>query len=365
MTDDRRPTALGCYIFAGGFTLGVREHFRVLTHFEDGPYGVETAVRNGLIDFAFVDPASWPADDYRGRVDFVYSNPPCAPWSRASEGRETPWQDDPRLDCVRRAFSLVESIRPRVWAWESVRRAWTHGRPLVEAVARRGAELGYSCTVLLVEGSRHGVPQVRARLFVVLHRDAIEWEPAGARRAVTVGDALSKKFKERTLEEAPERYIDLLRRMAPGEIDIRQTFDRLYAERIGAGERVRGRPSFMNRRLRADRPSLVLTGSAKLFHPTEDRHISVEESAALCGYPPSFRFHGTVGKRYAQVAQAVMPPVGEYLARMVARSLGGPRPRRSQPPLFRTAEVLADRVVTVDQRFETDASMRLSMTVEG
>ena len=29
--------ALGTYIFAGGFTLGVKKHFDVLAHFEDKP----------------------------------------------------------------------------------------------------------------------------------------------------------------------------------------------------------------------------------------------------------------------------------------------------------------------------------------
>src|SRR5260370_23897113 len=87
-TDEDRMsarTALGVYIFGGGFTVGVkRAGFRVLGHLEDGPFGVSTAKRNHpeLSGHIHTDPASWPLDQF-GMVDFVYGNPPCAPWSQA------------------------------------------------------------------------------------------------------------------------------------------------------------------------------------------------------------------------------------------------------------------------------------------
>ena len=35
--------ALGSYIFAGGFTIGVKKHFDIEAHFEgDGAYGADT-----------------------------------------------------------------------------------------------------------------------------------------------------------------------------------------------------------------------------------------------------------------------------------------------------------------------------------
>jgi DNA (cytosine-5)-methyltransferase 1 len=348
MASEKRPTALGAYIFAGGFTVGVAKHFDVLAHFEDGSYGTETAQHNfpELRGNVHTDPAAWPAERFKGKVDFLFSNPPCAPWSRASEGRATPWNLDPRLDCVRRSFALVGRVRPKVWAWESVRGAWRYGRELVETVARAGMALGYCCTVCFVDGTHHGVAQRRPRLFVVLHRMPIDWEPTGLKKPVTVADAiLKRKFKTQTLAPAPEGYLKLLRQMRKGEIDLRQTFNRLHADQIEEaarkGEHVSGRPSFQNRRIRADRPSLVLTGGAKLFHPTEDRFISVEESAAMCGYPRDFVFKGTVNKQYAQVAQAVMPPVAEYLARVVAGSLGN---RAVKNPFFECVDILPDDV---------------------
>lgn len=346
MTKKRPLTAIGCYIFAGGFTLGVRKHFRVLAHLEEGPYGTETARHNipELKHAIFTDKDAWPAERL-GQVDFVYCNPPCAPWSRASEGRAVPWRLDPRLGCVQRAFSLVERVRPKVWAWESVRGAWTHGRPMVDELVARASALGYVATALLVDAARHGVPQRRLRFFLVLHRVALPWEPTGLRRERTVADALlDKRFKTATAAKTNPEYVKLLHKMSSDEIDLRQTFERLNKryvdQKVAAGEKVTGRPSFLTRRLRPDRPALVLTGGAHHFHPTEDRMITVEESAALCGYPRSFKFIGPLSKQYAQVAQAVTPPVGEYLARVVSRGLtAGRRPAGSE-----VVEVFTDRV---------------------
>jgi len=42
----RRFRAVGAYIFAGGFTLGVRQHFNGLCHLEEGSYGVATMRKN-------------------------------------------------------------------------------------------------------------------------------------------------------------------------------------------------------------------------------------------------------------------------------------------------------------------------------
>src|SRR6185369_10322557 len=79
----KKPTALGAHIYAGGFSLGVRRHFDVLCHFEEWKFGVATVEQNLKIPVHVGEPSTWPINEYTGYVDFVYCNPPCAPWSRA------------------------------------------------------------------------------------------------------------------------------------------------------------------------------------------------------------------------------------------------------------------------------------------
>lgn len=354
----KRPKALGVYIFAGGFTVGVQKHFDIVAHFEDGPYGVETAKHNirrydGKELPVFEQPDEWPANEIvkKDWPAFIFGNPPCAPWSAASAGRALHWTDDPRLNYVKRLFALVDRMSPTVWAWESVRPAYTKGRAFVDTIVEAAQKRGYSATALLVDGSNHGVPQVRKRFFLVLHKVYLPWQPSGLKKTVTVGDVLSKPFKTETHWRSPPSAIELslLKKAKPGE-GLNHVFNRTYPKKVAnrkEGENVKGRPCFQRMRLVEDKPSPVLLGIPHKYHPRKDRIITVEESAALCGYPRSFVFKGTVSKQYAQVAQAVMPPVGEYLASIVAAGIAAKRKIKS--PFFEEVEIHRDRIETQQQ----------------
>ena len=48
-------------------------------------------------------------EKYKNKIDFVYCNPPCAPWSNlggAQKGAGA-WRDDPRIKCWRDSFNLL------------------------------------------------------------------------------------------------------------------------------------------------------------------------------------------------------------------------------------------------------------------
>lgn len=342
----KRLTALGVYIFAGGFTLGVRKHFEVLTHFEDGPYGTETAISNGLIKEAHTTPETWPVAQYRGKVDFLYGNPPCAPWSMGSAGRETHWTEDPRVNAVRRQFGLLDQLQPDVWAWESVRPTFIKGRSLVNTIVVEANKRGYNATVLMVDGQHHGVAQIRKRLFLVLSKFHIEWDPGDVKKPVTVGQALKGRFKTQIVSglanDVPKAFLKKWKPGTRGQKLFNQLHPEVVADAKLKGIPVKGRMGFLKYRVSLDEPSPVMLGGAHLFHPVEHRYMSVEECAAICGYPRDFKFVGSMSKQYAQVAQAVMPPVAEYLARRVAQAL---RVRsRVRKPGFSRVEVFADRV---------------------
>lgn len=72
----RKPIAAGCFVFAGGFTIGVRKHFETTLHLEGNNYGVEVARRNLRGLEVVVGAENWPVDRVKG-IDFLYGNPPC------------------------------------------------------------------------------------------------------------------------------------------------------------------------------------------------------------------------------------------------------------------------------------------------
>ncbi len=337
----KKPTALGVYIFAGGFTLGVkRAGFRVLAQLEGGPYGVATTRANHprLPVHTVVD--EWPLESFRGAVDFVYGNPPCAPFSnagvsskRSREGKShnESWRTDARVSCIRNMFRVLDVVRPHVWAWESVQPALKKGRPLVEDLTRAALELGYSATYLLVNAVHIGVPQIRRRFFCVFHDVRIPWTYERLDRAdwKTVAQAFEPITSGRvanTPDPPPPLYEhnELIPMIEPGG-NLRSVWERMNPPETRELNRhggVLGRPRMLGGyRLLADRPSPTILGGIDKIHPTEHRYVTLMEQQLLCGYPPDYKFVGSVVGCYQQTAQAVMPPVGEWLARNVRAAL--------------------------------------------
>lgn len=323
--------AIGGYIFAGGFTVGVHEHFEVKAHLEEGPFGTATAKKNFPHLEIYDDPKSWPKKKEIGHVDFMFCNPPCAPWSSASAGRSTSWRDDPRTSCMKRCFAALKEYMPDAWAAESVRGVYTKGREMIDEMTEEAKSLGYKATYLLVNAHHHGVPQVRRRFFLVFHKYEIDWEATGDEEVPAgVVFARDPQLPSEPRIEFPERYLKYVQQMKPGE-GLARVYDRVNARKLakhleekkkieaatGKAHKMKGRPGFLASRLRHDKPSSVITGGCTKYHPDEDRHLSVPEQAAMCGFPDHFEWEGRLGDVYAQIGKGVCPPVAEYLARMV------------------------------------------------
>lgn len=332
--------AIGVYIFAGGFTLGVkRAGFDVLAQLEDGPYGVATTLRNHPGMPVHASPATWPLDALRaaGPIDFVFGNPPCAPFSNAGISHKKVgmmndhWKRDPRTSCITKMFGVLERVEPTVWAWESVQPALRRGREMVDELTAVARSHGYAATYVLLNAVDIGVPQIRRRFFCVFHRVAIDWEYTRVPKR-TVRDAWAPILEGGVVDASPTppsptknpEHLRLLREIPPGG-SLRKAWERAHPPETwekNAHGTIRGRPRFLDVRLDYDEPSPTLTGGATKFHPVEDRYITLLEQQLLCGYPPEYVFEGpNLSNKYAQTAQAVMPPVGEWLARNVRRAI--------------------------------------------
>lgn len=319
--------ALGVDIFAGGFSAGVEKHFEVWGHLEHAPYGESTVKLNrpGWM-YQAGGPRSWA--DVTGPVDFIYCNPPCAPYSQAAAGRAMAWHEDPRLQCARDCVGLLYEIHPQVLAIESVVEAWTKGRDFWLTMAKRaGNDLGYSTTVLLHDASRLGVPQRRKRVFFVFHKVDLggTFEDENPTPEVSVAQAfkgLRIQTKRAWDVRLPERLEKLWHASKPGE-KLFQAYDRLYPDppRNARGQ-AEGRPGFLVRRLPWEEPAGVLLGGS-LIHPKEPRYLYREELNALATFPSDWAWPSGMGFAEASTlaSRGVAPKVGEWLARNVRKAL--------------------------------------------
>lgn len=333
----KKPQALGAYVFGGGFTEGVRRHFDVLAHFEDDGYGVRTARANFPKMPIFVGPDSWPRKDYRG-VPFVYGNPPCAAWSALNGKRtqaEQSWEQDARVDCTRRHFGLLEDLRPTVWVWESVDRAFTTGRPFVDGLAARAVALGYSVTHLRFDAQYVGGSHRRVRYFMIAHKVAFDWDRwVKFKEAPTTGEVLAsvqcKTDEDSRKPVMNENLKKIYRYTRPGE-KLYNAFNRKNPEHTrktraaSTGRKfVVGRPGFKWQRLAADRVCPCLVGCTA-FHPTEVRHVNFAEFKALCGYPRRWRVLPTSERAsdidWDVMTRAVMPPIANWIGGLVRKAI--------------------------------------------
>jgi len=321
--------AIGSYIFAGGFTIGVKKHFDIEAHLEgDGAYGADTFSLNYPNIPIFEGPDNWPIEKYKDKIDFVYGNPPCAPWSTLGSGSKGAdgWKTDPRISCWNDVFSLLYKIRPKVLAIESVPRVFseTGGRPMIMDFTKKANEEGYAVTHLLVDGQYTGLPHSRKRFFFLAHKGnfnppAPNWNPAP-----NVGEVLDE-LKADGIEAGhtatlSENEMKLTRMAKPGE-SLRNIWESLnppetWKRSLKGRKGVIGRPQFMKWRLTRKQIMGVIAGSFSI-HPEEDRLLGIQELCAFCGYPTDYKFSGAKSGWPSLLARGVMPPVGEWLARNV------------------------------------------------
>jgi len=324
-----RPTALGCMVFAGGFTLGMQSAFDVLGHFEHGGFGVDTARANLNIP-VWTDQTTWPTKQFAG-VDVVYANPPCAPWSICGNslfrGVDN-WKTDANFQGTVKARSLLSAVHPKVWVSESVCMLLTRGREYIEDLHAEAAALGYELTLFQLDAKLWGLPQQRRRVFVIVHRVAIPatlWQrmqPPCLR--MNVLPALAELESPGEIGAVPAAWAELLPDLAQGK-----WLARLWEERhgiapgagLGSGVRQAGRPRFEVHRLRADTPSDSVTGGyTALIHPIEDRFLGVNELARLCGYPETWVWP-SLSKAAVEIGRGVTSTAGRVLADVLQRAL--------------------------------------------
>ncbi len=318
-----RPlTALGGNIFAGLFTVGVkRAGYRVLGHLEHGPYGVATAKLNHpeLADRVWTRPSAWPDPSTFGRVNLMFCNPPCAAWSSARASKKGSWEDHvERLAIIDHLTTYGIALKPDAWVWESVTNAWRHGRGFIDRIAEAWLDAGYSVTVLKQNNMYLGVPQNRPRVLVTAHRHPLVLPPlTDPPDAAAVLKRVKPKKDDFFPGHTAEGWQNLWHR-AEGHGNMRRVWQAMDTQQLKGVSRT---PSFLVRRIAKEGPAPVMLDYEKLWHPTEPRCLTWREALALCGLPETWVPERWTKAAFSDLSRAVMPPVGEWLARAVADGL--------------------------------------------
>ena len=332
-----RPTALGLHIYSGAFTFGAAKHFDVLGQWEEGPWGAATFELNFPGVPHPLSLGDWPVKEHVGKVDLVYANPPCAPWSSmrklaASTGPKE--MDDPRLQFVKNVVNTTIILAPRFFVLESVCQMWSNGREFCTYIGEAFLKRGYGVTILLTNAILYGASQHRRRFHLIAHRYALPLEQpvlpdVGALTVkAVIGDleGAARWLDEeavvpnhRVRRPDPVKEVPVMERLVPG-----QAWNDVAKPLRDAGGDVQIRLASFHRQ-DGEKPSRTVAGVDQIVHYSGRRFLTVREGARLCGYPDTFVFAPARNRlhdaRQTDVTQAVLPPMGEYLAGLCRRSL--------------------------------------------
>jgi DNA (cytosine-5)-methyltransferase 1 len=362
-----KPTAIDLFCGAGGLSLGLRDAgFSVLVGADSDPVAMETHSGN-LGGLGWTGDLSDPEEflehlDQWGirSVDLVAGGPPCQPFSRAGSSKIRDLvrsgeraEADPRASLWNSFMAVVEKLRPTAVLIENVPDlpTWDNGAVLIGFYESLRA-LDYEVDARILDAYRHGVPQHRARLFILATLGAreIQW-PEEIEAAPTLRDAIwdlppappAQRDEELPYYTTP--HSEFARQMRRGmnnghsgvvwdhiTRDVRpddlEAFNLMpeggtYADLPERLQRYRS-DIFTDKykRLTWDGVSRSITAHiAKdgywYIHPEQPRTLSVREAARVQTFPDDFRFAGEPTHRYRQIGNAVPPFLGEALGHTV------------------------------------------------
>lgn len=277
----------------------------------------------------------------------VFGGPPCQGFSYSNTRtrhieNENNWLFEEFVRFVRvwePDFIVFENVRGIVN---------TSGGVFLDAVLGRFDRLKYTLSYGLLNAKDHGVPQDRARFFLIGSRHGVTVPLPHTRRQppLTVSDAigdlpiLDNGASESWLpyaDAAPSAYAKRLRgrrRSCPNHLVTQnaELIIRRY-KHVPPGGNWEDIPARLMRnyedrsrchtgiyhRLQPDEPSVVIGNFRKnmLIHPHQDRGLSIREAARIQSFPDAYEFVGSIGFQQQQVGNAVPP----LLAAAVFRSL--------------------------------------------
>jgi DNA (cytosine-5)-methyltransferase 1 len=255
---------------------------------------------------------------------------------------------------------VVEVLAPRAVLLENVPdlAAWDDGAVLIGL--REGLrDLGYWTDARLLEAHQYGVPQHRARLFLVALRnqERFSWPAPTCRNTVrdAIGDLpeVGGGQRQEVISYHGQPKGELQRRLRRGVASderamihdhitraVRPDDAQAYAL-MRPGQIYGDLPDHLRRyrndifrdkykRLEWDELGRTITAHiAKdgywYIHPAQDRTLSIREAARLQTFPDWYRFSGHPSVRYRQIGNAVPPLLSEVLGHSLKMQLAAKR----------------------------------------
>lgn len=315
----RKPRAIDLYSGVGGWSLGLRlAGIDVVASYEHWGPANETNFKNNLHQAQTVDIRRLALDELPTDIDIVVGSPPCTQFSFSNRGGSGDL-DDGLIDIVR-FLTIVDHLKPRVWAMENVPRV----APILTKELKPGgrlhrfAHLGLDPHIVNME--TFGLPQ-RRRRCVAGNFDHALLTSYMPRRAPTLGAVVRALAKDPVVDPIygisipQEALFDHDVEAALNEEEIRinrasKTLHPVYNAMPFPDPLERTVRTITATCTRVSRESIIVEQPGR---PGAYRRLSIRERATLQGFPVTFQFYGANhGQKLRMVGNAI-PPAFAYL----------------------------------------------------
>ncbi|NQZ26210.1 MAG: DNA cytosine methyltransferase [Colwellia sp.] len=340
---------------AGGMSLGARmAGIDVQVVVEQDKYAAQTYLANHTpkVEMFNGDIRDFNPEPIKSKQPvIVFGGPPCQGFSTSNQRTRNSENSN---NWLFKEFIRVAKIYQPDWiVFENVRGILeTEKGQFVNFVKKAFTDLGYSVSDSLLFSEQFGIPQKRARYFIVCSKSkdkSFTFPKATTCQPVTVNDAIgdlprlknghnvsfqkyrncevstyakSMKSKESGCEnhlvtKNSELIVNRYKHIPQGG-----NWENIPAQ-LMANYKDRTRcHTGIYKRLSENSPSIVIGNYRKnmLIHPVENRGLSVREAARLQSFPDDFVFKGSIGYQQQQVGNAVPPLLAKAIFEKIIKS---------------------------------------------
>lgn len=273
----------------------------------------------------------------KGQYDILDGSPPCSSFSQIGKGPDHAGDQDVRYSDVVQSdigyliyewVKVAKASKPKIAILENVPEM-RHSDIFKDALTELGSD--YITAHKVLRSSWFGVPQQRERLFVIgirkdiaekqgllKEQDVLDLFPKGSSYEPTLYDAihdLKIDEEERDLcmtsarKGASYEVLKLIKN-DPEKV-YRANFDKLDLKNIyfSTNRLAWYKPAHTNTQLGAQ-----LNSMGGLYHPNEDRQLTIDELKRIQGLPDDFRLTGTFNQRAERIGRMVPPLLLKYVS---------------------------------------------------
>ncbi|WP_428383256.1 DNA cytosine methyltransferase [Nevskia ramosa] len=319
----RKLRAIDLYSGVGGWSLGLRlAGIEVVGSYDRWGIANETNFKNNHHQAQTVDVRRLQLTDLPTDIDIVVGSPPCTEFSFSNRGGSGDLEDG--LRDVIQFLSIVEHVRPRVWAMENVPRM----AKIIEKESKEGgalqrfSALGIDTRILNL--AEFGVPQRRLRCIAGNFDFDLLRSYDSKTSKLTLGQVVKSLGKSEKISD-PVFGLEVVRSKLSDHVPEEPLNDEEI--RINRAAKVThtvyNAMSFPDR---LDKPVRTITATctrvsresiviASPEQPGMVRRLTVRERASLQGFPVTFQFYADRhSHKLRMIGNAIPPAFTYYLA---------------------------------------------------